>query len=216
MTETESPDLDKKLASLLDAADALLRGEFNQERVEIPDAEGLLSQLAKKINIMLSNLRNVEIQLSSASESTPELVKRANSVVELMSHSTDEVLNKSDRLTELADSIGHMLDNPDANCPAVINSMKEKLTSMKAATYDIIASQSYQDVARQKMEAIIKDLTQVRDWLLEALIVLNIRKNGSEENVKKKVQLLQEVKEPNTPEMLKQDLVDDLLAEFGF
>jgi methyl-accepting chemotaxis protein len=96
MTETESPDLDKKLASLLDAADALLRGEFNQERVEIPDAEGLLSQLAKKINIMLSNLRNVEIQLSSASESTPELMKRANSVVELMSHSTDEVLNKSD------------------------------------------------------------------------------------------------------------------------
>ncbi|MCJ7601831.1 MAG: protein phosphatase CheZ [Desulfobulbaceae bacterium] len=217
MTETESPDLDKKLASLLDAADTLLRGEFTQVGGEISDAEGLLAQLAKKINQMLSNLRNVKIPLSSAGDTAPELVIRANSVVELMSHATDLVLDKSDRLMELADSIGHMLDNPDAGCPEVINNgMKEKLTSMKATTYDIIASQSYQDVARQQMEAIIKDLTQVRDWLLEALIVLNIKKDGSEENVKKKVQLLQEVKEPNTPEMMKQDLVDDLLAEFGF
>jgi len=216
MTETGSPDLDKKLASLLDAADALLRGEFTQVGVEIPDAEGLLAQLAKKINRMLYNLRDVKIPLSSAGETAPDLVIRANSVVELMSQSTELVLDKSDRLMELADSIGHMLDNPDVDCPEVFNSMKEKLTSMKAATYDIIASQSYQDVARQQMEAIIKDLTQVRDWLLEALIVLNIRKNGSEENVKKKVQLLQEVKEPNTPEIMKQDLVDDLLAEFGF
>ncbi|MBU4264038.1 MAG: protein phosphatase CheZ [Proteobacteria bacterium] len=216
MTETGSPDLDKKLASLLDVADALLRGEFTQEGVEIPDAEGLLPQLAKKINIMIVNLRNVEMPLSSASEAAPELVNRANSVAELMSQSTDEVLNKSDRLTELADSITHMLDNPEADCTEVVIGVKEKLNSMKAATYDIIASQSYQDVARQKMEGIIKDLTQLRDWLLEALIVLNIRKDGSEENVKKKVQLLQEVKETKTPELLKQDLVDDLLAEFGF
>lgn len=208
--------MDKKLASLLDAADALLRGDFTQKGVDIPDAEGLLAQLAKKINLILSNLRNVKMPLTSAGETAPEIVVRANSVVELMSQSTDLVLNKADRLMELADSIDHMLDNPESDCPAVINSMKDKLTSMKAATYDIIASQSYQDVGRQKMEAIIKDLNQLRDWLLETLIVLNIRKDGSEENVKKKIQLLQKVTESKKTEMLKQDLVDDLLAEFGF
>jgi chemotaxis protein CheZ len=65
------------------------------------------------------------------------------------------------------------------------------------------------------MEKIIADLNQIRDWLLEVLVILNIKKDSSAENVEKKKALLREVQAASTPPM-KQDLVDDLLAEFGF
>jgi chemotaxis protein CheZ len=97
-----------------------------------------------------------------------------------------------------------------------INPMEKHLTVLKAGLFDIISSQSYQDVARQKMEALIADLNQIRDWLIEVLVIFNIRKDNSPENVQKKTDLLREVSEGTAPEDLKQDFVDDLLSEFGF
>ena len=82
--------------------------------------------------------------------------------------------------------------------------------------FEIIGSQSYQDVARQKLETLIADLNQIRDWLVEVLVIFNIRKDNSPENVQKKTDLLRGVSEAATSEDLKQDLVDDLLSEFGF
>ena len=62
----------------------------------------------------------------------------------------------------------------------------------------------------------IGDLGNIRDWLIEALLILDIRKDSSPENVEKKTEILREVTEATTTEDMKQDLVDDLLAEFGY
>ena len=66
------------------------------------------------------------------------------------------------------------------------------------------------------MEKIVLDLNQIRDWLIEVLVIFNIKKDGSLENLEKKKELLRGVHAPSAPSSLKQDLVDDLLSEFGF
>jgi hypothetical protein len=47
-------------------------------------------------------------------------------------------------------------------------------------------------------------------------VIFNIKKDGSLENLEKKKELLRGVHAPSAPSSLKQDLVDDLLSEFGF
>lgn len=209
---------DKNLESLVEVTNALLRGEFDHKEAVV-DAEGLLATLTRQINTMIVNMRLVETPLFSAGEQAPTAVQYAENVVTLMAQSTGEVLDKSDRVISLAEEMEALFQQAAGPDTLTCARAQEIMTSLKGSIFDIIASQSYQDVARQKMEVLIKDLNRIRDWLMEALLILNIRKDDSPENIQKKAQMLKEVKESmeaQPAEILKQDLVDDLLAEFGF
>jgi chemotaxis protein CheZ len=136
----------------------------------------------------------------------------AQDVVQLMEQSTGAVLDTSDRIVLQVESLENMLRQSGGDS----DQARAVIVEIKAALFDIIASQSYQDVARQKMERIVVDLNQIRDWLIEVLVIFNIKKDGSLENLEKKKELLRGVHAPSAPSSLKQDLVDDLLSEFGF
>lgn len=209
------PKVDRNLASLVEITDAILRGEFDHS-VEI-NAEGLLSTLAQRINSMIINMRSAEMPLTSAGDQAPNMADRAKNVVELMKQTAGNVLDRADSLSDLADELeGTLQKMAPHSSPDISEAAQNTLETMKEAIFDIIASQSYQDVARQKLEKIVLDLNQVRDWLIDALVILNIRKDTSPENIQTKTEKLREINEPTTPENSKQDLVDDLLAEFGF
>lgn len=210
MARKNHSHIEKSIASLVEVTDQLLRGEFTSELPDI-DAEGVVSVLAQKINAMLVNMKTVEVPLASAGERTPCLVSHVQDVVQLMEQTTGAVLDNSDKILMDAEALEAMVRQGGTDQTAMLTAVM----AMKTAMYDIIASQSYQDVARQRMEKIIADLNQIRDWLLEVLVILNIKKDSSAENVEKKKALLREVQAASTPPM-KQDLVDDLLAEFGF
>jgi|WetSurMetagenome_2_1015567.scaffolds.fasta_scaffold176252_2 chemotaxis regulatin CheY-phosphate phosphatase CheZ len=210
----ENVTTDQTIVSLLEATDALLRGDYNRGLVSI-DAENLLSDLAIKINKMMINMKSVEKTLAEAGHQAPNTVIRAEGVLDLMSQSTNDVLNKSDGLIEHLNKLESHLSAGNGNEQLAMKQFKDALPLMKSMLFDVIASQSYQDAARQKMEKLIQDLTQIRDWLINVLVILNIKHDASSENLEKKVNVLREVKEAGS-EDLKQDLIDDLLAEFGF
>ena len=206
--------IDKSIASLLAATESLLMGNYEEAKVEI-DSEGLISNLAKKINAMIINMKTIEIPLSNAGEQAPNAIMRAESVITLMAQSTNDVLNTSDQLVESLEKLEEDLYKMDGSSENLYDHLKEKLPSLKTGMFNIISSQSYQDVARQKMEALIDDLNNIRNWLIDALVILNIKKDSSETNMKKKVNLLKQVKNKTMTENARQDVVDDLLTEFG-
>lgn len=204
-------DISKNLELLVNATDAILRGELDKWDSEI-DAEGMLSVLAQRINALVVNMKNVESPLTSAGAHAPTAVVSARNVIELMAVATGQVLDSADKLSDEVDALKTQAEKGNL----LPGDFKNAFTNVKSCLFDIIASQSYQDVARQKMESLIADLGQIRDWLVEVLVILNIQKNGSPENLEKKTKLLRDVSESSTPDQMKQGLVDDLLAEFGF
>lgn len=208
-------NIDKNIESLVEITESILKGEFDKRKTVI-DAEGMLSILAQKINKLVVNMKNVESPLTSAGNQAPNAVKSAKNVIDLMAQATGQILDSADQLSESADALEEILKQAQGqNTENAIPAQKE-LAAIKTYLFDIIGSQSYQDVARQKMESLISDLNQIRDWLIEVLVIFNIRKDSSPENVQKKTELLKEVSEASTPDSMKQDLVDDLLAEFGY
>jgi len=211
----ESAKLDRGISSLIEVTDAILSGDYNKDLISI-NTEGVLQDLANKINAMLLNLKSIETPLTNAGDQAPTVVDSAVNVVDLMRKTAGEVLDKSDHLSEQAEILEEKIAKLDTNNPAVSSEINETIDNIKNDIFDVIATQTFQDVARQKMEVIIKDLNKMRDWLIESLVVLNIRKNDSPENIRHKTEILKDVKEDNSSETEKQDLVDDLLAEFGF
>jgi chemotaxis regulatin CheY-phosphate phosphatase CheZ len=212
---TAKKDMNKQIESLVEMTESILRGEFKECESDI-DAEGMLSILANKINKLLVNMKNVETPLTSAGQHAPNAVSNAKNVIDLMARATGQVLDNADQLVEDTESLETLLGQCLETRKEIAVPFEKHITGIKAGLFDIIGSQSYQDVARQKLEALIEDLNQIRDWLVEVLVILNIRKDNSPENVQKKTSLLRGVSEAATPEDLKQDLVDDLLSEFGF
>ena len=206
-------NIDKNLESLVEITESLLRGEFDEWETVI-DAEGMLSILAQKINALVVNMKNVETPLTSAGEQAPTAVSSAKNVIDLMAQATGQVLDNADQLSASIEALESAFKPNQANENA--SSVEKEITAIKTCLFDIIGSQSYQDVARQKMEALISDLNQIRDWLIEVLLILNIRKDSSPENVQKKTEILKEVSDASASDSMKQDLVDDLLAEFGY
>lgn len=206
--------IDKSIASLLAATESLLMGHFEEAKVEV-DSEGLISKLAQKINTMIVNMRTIEVPLSNAGEQAPNALTRAESVITLMAQSTNDVLNTSDQLVESLEKLEETINKNGGGDESLSGYLMGRLPAMKADMFNIISSQSYQDVARQKMEALIDDLNNIRNWLIDALVILNIKKDSSESNMEKKVSVLKQVKNKTMPENAKQDLVDDLLSEFG-
>ena len=208
-------EIDKNIQSLVEITESILKGDFREWKMDF-DAEGMLSVLAQKINRLVVNMKNLESPLTSAGEQTPTAVSSAKNVIDLMAQATGQVLDNADHLSERANALEFLLrQSQEQNTENAVLAQKE-LTAIKTSLFDIIGSQSYQDVARQKMESLIADLNQIRDWLIEALVILNIRKDNSPENVQKKAEILKEVNEASTTDDMKQDLVDDLLAEFGY
>ena len=205
----------ENISSLIEVTDAILQGEFNKDTVLI-DAEGVLQELAKKINSMLLNMKNIENSLVSAGQQAPTIVDNAMNIVDLMKKTAGEVLDTSDRLSDSADRLEANLSLINDLPGAKKVDLQEDVDAIKNDIFDIIATQTFQDVARQKMETMIRDMNQMRDWLVECLLVLNIKKDTSPENIQKKTEILREVKDTSVKDKDKQDLVDDLLAEFGF
>ncbi len=213
MASAES--IDKHIASLVEVTESILRGEYDKWEAGI-DAEGMLSVLAQKINTLIRNLKNVETPLTSAGEQAPTVALRVKNVIELMATAAGQVLDNADRLSESVAVLETNLQQAPSQTKEVVVTVQKELATIKSCLFDIIGSQSFQDVARQKMEVMISDLNQIRDWLVEVLLILNIRKDSSPENVQKKTEILKGVSESTTSEDMKQDLVDDLLAEFGY
>jgi chemotaxis protein CheZ len=206
--------MEKVIESLLAATECLLMGKYDDAKVEV-DSEGLISNLAQKINTMIINMRTIELPLVNAGAQTPSALTRAESVITLMTQSTNDVLNTSDQLVESLEKLEKNMNSGAFSSEKLNDYLNQELPVMKAGMFNIISSQSYQDVARQKMEALIDDLNNIRTWLIDALVILNIKKDSSEGNMEKKVSLLKQVKNKTMPENAKQDLVDDLLSEFG-
>ena len=193
----------KPLQQLLEVARAISSGDFSKE-VKI-DKEGIIAELAQEINNTVHNLRNAMPTISATTDSAPNLAYSAQSIAELMNDSTKVVLDSSDKIIVACEELEKKeLDNDTL----------AQVKSIKNFTMDIISAQSYQDSARQKLDKMENDLIFLRDSLIEALIVMNIKVNGQPEQYQDRQLQLKNVQDPKN-EGQKQDLVDQLLAEFG-
>ncbi len=200
---------DKHLEAILEAVQALVQGDLNRE-VHV-DAQGIVANLAGTINKLILNLRQVHPSLDKVSEEAPVLASTAQSVAALMHDSTQLVLDKADALVSICTKIEEEMTQNEECCKP---QCAEEIKKAKSYLFEIISAQSYQDRARQQLEKLEQKLQMIRDALLKVLIVMNL-KDRSAESLANTKKLLEEVQQPEAKEGLKQDLVDELLAEFG-
>jgi chemotaxis protein CheZ len=205
-------EFEKQLKKLIEITDAISAGNWDQE-VQV-DAEGILGHLASSINQLVRTLRHAKPTLTRISEDTPELANLAQSIQDVMTIATQRTLDNADNILNNISKLEQSIK--EGNTPD-----QSTLKNIKESAYEIIAAQSSQDVARQELDKLENSLEEMRDLLIKLLVALKLKKDDiPEEERQQQQQLLQSIQQafqqpPHIARNSKQDLVDELLAEFG-
>lgn len=206
-TDVTSETSDKHLEAILEVVQAVAKGDYNHE-LEI-DAQGIISHLAVSLNQIVLNLRQAQPSLGKASEDMPVLADTAQNILQMMHNSTQTVLDRADEMLKMCESCSlneqGLTHEQLADC----------VDKMKANLFDIISAQSYQDAARQQMEKLEKKIVELRDALFKVVAVLNLKKSEASYNLLQSQKILIDVQKTPVNAALSQDVIDELLAEFG-
>ena len=96
-----------------------------------------------------------------------------------------------------------------------IAAITDLLSSDDKRLMDIMTALSFQDLVAQRIKKIITILDDVEHKLLQMVVVFGAKQNGAPDANGKADQMLKEL-EASRSTALKQDLVDDILGQFGF
>ena len=91
----------------------------------------------------------------------------------------------------------------------------EPLPAESVALADALSCVLAQDLVAQRIKKIITILDDVEHKLLQMVVVFGAKQNGAQDANGKADQMLKEL-EASRSTALKQDLVDDILGQFGF
>ncbi|MGB9712107.1 MAG: protein phosphatase CheZ [Dissulfurimicrobium sp.] len=199
---------ERELQAILRSTQAILNGEVDHE-IRL-DAEGIIGNIASAINKLIKNLKEAKPSFERVEKETPQFAVTTKTVANLMGDSTGKVLDICDNIIKECDII--MGSGALQQLPEIYEHHKK----IKAEVFEIISVQSYQDVARQQLERMEKQLEEMRDTLIKALIILNIKKSPQRQVADECKEIINQIKAgSDAGRLVTQDLVDELLAEYG-
>ena len=203
---THEPQLDK----LLSAVKNITQGNF-EGPVEV-DTRGVVGEIAVYLNQTLRNLKTLDMNIGQNVKETPETVSEVKLITEKTEQATLKVLDCADEiLSNLYDLRDTLTSDPDKG---VQNENAEKsLSKIEALVFEIINSQEFQDVVQQRLHRITHSLEIFEQRLIDLVILFNISEDKGKG--KQNVEILKNLHNEETNSTDRQNLVDQLLAEFG-
>ncbi len=82
-------------------------------------------------------MKTIELPLINAGAQTPSALTRAESVITLMSQSTNDVLNTSDQLVESLEKLEKIMGSEDFKGEKLTDYLKQELPVMKSGMFNI-------------------------------------------------------------------------------
>lgn len=184
-----------------------------------------LGELARYLDETMRKLCEVERPLVSSADQLPHATDALTGLTRMTEEGTHKVIELTEELLkshrqfragletiqiglseEGADKIGILAQVAGLADLAVLN---------QKALMDIMTALSFQDLAGQRIKKVVGILDEVQSRLLELVVVFGLKVTRQEADGGRAVGLLKELEQTKTT-AIKQDVVDDLLREFGF
>lgn len=199
--------------------------ETEDEDIDTPEDEpsinAEMTELTKYVEMITSTIRDMESPVTTTSDQLPQATAHLNDLARMTEEGTHRVL----ALTEAIDTnratmcmtlarVQHKLGGEDASD---ISKVMELLKSDEQRLMDIHVALSFQDLVAQRVAKLVTILNDVQHKLLKLVVVFGIKqkKDGSAaSDGGRGAEMLRQLDASHTT-ALQQDLVDDILSEFG-
>lgn len=202
-------DTDNGMGKIVEVVKAMSEGDFHHEI----DGElyGQIGEIARYINATIKKLQTVEPNISHASDKIPKASVQLSEITKITEEATHEVMSQVERVLDSQDLMLQYLETigKGEDITKTANAMRDMVNENKETLLDIITGLSFQDLTGQKIKAIITLIEEVERRILHLIVTFGLR---SKETVKDDNPL----KDLSGGTELKQDLVDNILKDFGF
>lgn len=202
------------LEELLKVAKNIEEGEYSIDEIKInPNSE--LFEIASYLKNALSKLHDVNNILDAPSEDLPLFDKVLTGISEQNKKVTNSLIELVNKLNFNIDSVKNNLAlmkndiNAENKLSFIALLEKNKETAMEGQNicYDIISSLGYHDVIKNNTNKLITIIKNIDKKLISALAKLGVQGNIIDFKTYSKIN--------NNEYLENQDLVDELLKEFG-
>jgi chemotaxis protein CheZ len=184
---------------------------------------GELGELTRYIENTMRQLRCVEAPVEETTAQLPQASAHLSDLAKLTEEGTHRVMELTEELQDnrrqITKSIGELAtllpNSRDGTQSDRITAITGLLSADDKRLMDIMTALSFQDLVAQRIKKIITILDDVEHKLLQMVVVFGAKQNGATNANGKADQMLKEL-EASRSTALKQDLVDDILGQFGF
>ncbi|HZS12466.1 MAG TPA: protein phosphatase CheZ [Nitrospirales bacterium] len=184
-----------------------------------------LGGLTRKLDLALRTMRDMEVPLSATSAQLPKASDHLSDLAKLTEDGTHRVMALTEGIQDNRLRVDAALGTAiralaAAGCERSLIEQLEAIRPMLAADdkrlIDIMTALSFQDLVAQRVKKLITILDDVEHKLLEMLVVFGAERAGSDEKVSGRAEDMLHELEASRTTAIKQDLVDDILGQFGF
>jgi purine-binding chemotaxis protein CheW len=187
---------------------------------DIGDLARFINMAHKTFAQALPKTQNIKLK----AKDLPTANDLLNKVTEDTETATMQVMANTEETVGIVSDLDHLVGELEAAVPAsasgraavsdLAERMRSELGHIQNVQDDTIMALSFQDLTGQKIKQVIALMGEVEERILKLVVAYGAAKaDQATETVE---QRLQDLKEDETVSGLRQDRVDDLLAEFGF
>jgi|GEM_PF-1251317 len=205
----------KDINELIDIAKKINEGKYDLVNIQL-DPESELFDLANYFNDAIKKLGTVSDTVEDSYEDLPAFQRVLKEVVRDTEKASESLLTLSDKLNfnidafkEDYDQLINKLQEGDIDyAKGLIDRLKDRTTSGQDICFDMISSLEFQDITKQKVDKLIKIVRDLERKIADIVIKLGIKDNKIDINKLNRLGDKDNILED-------QDLVDELLKEFG-
>lgn len=183
------------------------------------DAE--LTELTKYVEVITSTIRDMEAPVTTTSDQLPQATAHLNDLAKMTEEGTHRVLTLTEAIEtnrvamkKAVEQLGHKLQG---NYAMEVDEVLSMLEADESRIMDIHVALSFQDLVAQRVAKLVAILNEVQHKLLKLVVMFGIKHKKDEGSVQgggRGYEMLRQLESSKTT-ALEQDLVDNIMAEFG-
>jgi chemotaxis protein CheZ len=181
-----------------------------------------LEELTKYVEVISKTIREMECPVTSTSDQLPQATSHLNDLAKMTEEGTHQVLGLTEELERNRGAVQHRLEQLRANVAGravkEIDAILEMVKADEGRLMNIHVALSFQDLVAQRVAKLVTILNEIQHKLLKLVVIFGIqqKKDGGESKGEGRgYEMLRQLETSKTT-ALQQDLVDDIMSEFGF
>lgn len=184
-----------------------------------------LGELAKYVEATTRAIRDMESPVATTSNQLPDATNFLAELSKMTEDGTHKVMSLTDDIeanrTTMAKSLGEVqafLTNQAGSEAAQeqIASVLQGLRQDETRLLDITVALSFQDLVAQRVKKLVTILEDVQSKLLKLVVIFGLKQDQDKIEKDGRGQEMLKQLEASNSTAIQQDLVDDILGEFGF
>ena len=180
-----------------------------------------ISELTKYVEMITSTIRDMESPMTTTSDQLPQATAHLNDLAKLTEDGTHRVLALTEAIEVNREAMQTTLEQLRKQVGGAhatdIASLVDMVKSDEQRLMDIHVALSFQDLVAQRVAKLVTILNEVQHKLLKLVVIFGIKKKrdgNSKNDGGRGSEMLRQLDASQTT-ALQQDLVDDILSEFG-